>query len=185
VWCADQLEGFYVSAQAAQRLAPGLPPVPNLERGASERLKWVQLGPGWLVHQLVLRERGIVLHGPPPAQLVHPVAPDALRAAMRSMLADWGADLLRNPAQVASRGYQSYIVLSMCRMRYTLETGAVVSKKAALAWARPVLSPAGAGLLERAWQGRHESSGPPDPRDLVETLELVKETLRIAGVEFE
>ena len=133
---AIQLEGFYVSRQALRRYDPALAPVPNLERGRGERLKWRQLGAGWLVHQAVLREHGLALAGPAPQGLIDPVAPAALRRAMRAMLAEWGGSLLQDPGQVASRGYQSYIVLSMCRILFTLETGTIVSKRAAARWAR-------------------------------------------------
>jgi hypothetical protein len=56
-----------------------------------------------------------------------------------------------------SRWKQPYLVLSLCRLLHTLETGAVVSKRAAGEWALRALDPGWADLVERALADR------PDP----------------------
>lgn len=173
---AVQLEGSYLSARAVRRHDPALVLHPNLERGAGERLKIAAHDAAWDVHRWVLRERGIVLAGPPTRALIDPVSPEQLRNAMRAGR-DWLRQLLTTPGQIASRGYQSYIVLTVCRMRYTLALGAVVSKPAAARWAQAELGEPWAGLIARAWISRGAPGGAPDPDELERTLALIQVTL--------
>jgi hypothetical protein len=172
-----EFEGSYLPDYALQRYDPAHYLYPNIERGPEERLKLAAHDQPWDVHRSILHERGIVLLGPPAHTLIDPVAPDQLRAVMRSLLAGWGSGLLEHPERIGSRGYQSYIVLSMCRVLFTLQTGQIASKPAALAWARADLEPRWHGLLERAWQGRSQPGGPPDPLDLTKTLDLLRYTI--------
>ncbi len=173
---AVQLEGSYLSARALRKHDPALVLHPNLERGAGECLKIAAHDAAWDVHRWVLRERGIVLAGPPTRALIEPVSPEKLRNAMRAGR-DWLRQLLTKPGQIASRGYQSYIVLTVCRMRYTQALGAVVSKPAAARWAQASLGEPWAGLIERAWAGRSQPDQPPDAGDLQLTLGMIQAAL--------
>jgi hypothetical protein len=121
-----------------------------------------------------LRERGITLFGPSPQTLIDPVSPAQLRQAMRPMLFQWAAGLLANPSTMNSRGYQSYAVLTICRMLYTLANGAVASKPSAASWAQQRLDARWSGLIERAWYGRHHPDLPAEPEDAAGTLEFIR-----------
>lgn len=173
VW-ADQLEGSYLSLAALRRYDPALDSHPNLERGPGERLKWAEHGPGWAVHRWVLRERGIPLLGPPPHALIDPLAPDDLRRAMLPLVDGWLTHFLEHPGLLSGRGYQSYVVLSLCRMLYTLETGEIASKPLAAEWAAREIARAYAGLIQRAWQGRSTPGLPADAQDVAETLDFIR-----------
>ena len=173
VW-ADQLEGSYLSLAALRRYDPALDSHPNLERGPGERLKWVEHGPGWAIHRWVLRERGIPLHGPPSQALIDPLAPDDLRRAMLPLMDGWLVHFLEHPGLLSGRGYQSYVVLSLCRMLYTLETGEIASKPLAAEWAARGPARAYSGLIERAWQGRSSPGLPADAEDVAETLDFIR-----------
>jgi hypothetical protein len=133
----------------------------------------VQHGIGWLVQRHTLRQRGIPLTGPAPPTLIDPVSPDDLRQAMEPMLHDWAAELLADPALVSSRGYQSYIVLSLCRILYTRQHGAIVSKPAAARWAQQNLPERWRPLVERAWLGRRQPDLKAHPQDVSETLDFI------------
>jgi hypothetical protein len=122
----------------------------------------------------VLRERGITLLGPDPKTLIDPVSPDELRAAMRVLLHGWGAHFLEHPELLAGRGYQSYVVLSLCRLLYTLQTGEVVSKSAAAGWAKENLVEKWRGLIDRAWTGRHHGELPAEAGDVTLTLDFIR-----------
>ncbi len=177
---ATELEGFYVSRQAIRCYDPAAGPVPNLERGPGERLKWVPLDRGWEVHRHVLRERGIALLGPQPHTLIDPVPAVRLRAAMRFFLSGWAAGLSGEPDRLTRRGWQAYIVLSMARILYTLDRGEVVSKRAAANWARAALGARWAGLIDGAWEGRRDGRRPVSPQEIEETLAFVRYTVRRA-----
>ena len=178
---AIQLEGSYISRDALRRYDPARAYHPNIERGRGERLKMVQHDASWLVHRAIAHERGIALAGPPPRELIDPVGPDELRAAMRAMLPGWKEWLLDHPERLARRGYQSYSVLSMCRVLYTLRRGAVASKPVAARWAQAELGPQRAPLIERSLAGRHIPDTPATPEDIAQTLALLRYTLNVAG----
>jgi len=67
--------------------------------------------------------------------------------------------------------YRSYAVLTMCRMRYTLQYGVVVSKPFAAGWAQAALDAQWAPLIQAAlaWS----SDIVPD---LGETLRFIDDT---------
>ncbi len=58
---------------------------------------------------------------------------------------------------------QRYAVTTLCRMLYTLETGEVASKPAALEWARRELDPAWHDLVKQAGEDRALGWDPDDP----------------------
>jgi predicted nucleotidyltransferase len=175
---ALQLEGSYIPLAAIRRYRPPDVLHPNLERGPGERLKVVGHDEDWIIHRRNLREHGITLAGPDPRTLVDPVSPEELQDAMRAILRKWWAGFLDDRApRLQNRGYQSYAVLSMCRILYTLRTGSVASKRAAAAWAKTFLSADRGRLIERAWDGRHHPGDSAAAEDIAETQEFIRETL--------
>ena len=134
---AVQLEVSYIPKKALRRHNPSDNEHPHLDRDKGERLHMLRHGTDWIVqrHTLRVRERGVTLVGPELKTLIDFVSPDDLRKAMQPLLFDWYAHFPDKPNPFGSRGYQSYVVLSLCRILYTLEEGAVVSKPAAARWA--------------------------------------------------
>lgn len=178
---AIQLEGSYISREALRRYNAAHATHPNIERGRGERLKLAQHDASWLVHRAIAYECGISLAGPAPQELIDPVAPDDLRVAMQTMLPGWKEWLLDHPERLAPRGYQSYVVLSMCRVLYTLHHGAIASKPAAARWAQGTLGSDWAPLIERALEGRHIPDTTVLPDDIDPTLALVHHTLTVGA----
>lgn len=173
---AIQLEGSYIPKQAIRRYDPATDRHPNIERGPGERLKWLTLERVWDIHRYITRERGIVLAGPSPQSLVDPVTPGDLREAMVDLARSWAATVLQDPAPLAVRGHQSYLVLSACRMLYTLEHSEIVSKQAAAVWARRSLDSKGKGVIARALTGRHSQypATAASPEDIAGTLDFIR-----------
>ena len=176
-WWAIQLEGSYISQRALRRHDPAHARHPDIERGKGERLKMVYHDEAWDIHRYVLRERGITLTGPAPRDLIDPVSPTRLRQAMLTLLPGWASQILREPAQIKYRGYQSYTVLSLCRALYTLQYGTVVSKPVAAHWAQATLSERWAPLIERTWMGRHNPDSEASSENVNETLEFIRYAL--------
>lgn len=179
-WCATQLEGTYISRLALRRFDPERAWHANIDRGNGERLKMMQYDEGWVAQCYILRERGITLAGPAPHTLIDPVSPDDLRQAMLTVLHGWATHLLHDPAQLSGRGYQSYTVLSLCRILYTLQTGGVVSKPVAARWAKETLAERWTPLIERAWAGRSEPEAPA--ADVRETLDFIRFAIERRGI---
>jgi Domain of unknown function (DUF4111) len=123
----------------------------------------------------MLREHGIALTGPEPGSFLAPVDPYALKAETLEVLHGWWQVQHDDPVRLKRRGYQAYAVLTMCRMLYTLETGAVDSKPAAARWARSRVAEQWRGLIDRAlaWRGADDGID-----DFAATLELIGWMLR-------
>jgi hypothetical protein len=93
---------------------------------------------GWPIWRDTLREHGVVVSGPDPRSLVDPVQPDDLRRASAATVEGWSARAHGDPAWVAGLRIQrehTYMVLTLCRLLYTLDTGSVASKPVAARWA--------------------------------------------------
>jgi len=174
---AIQLEGSYISQHALRRHDPTQTLYPNIQRGKGERLKLVHHDEAWVIHRSVLRDRGITLVGPAPQMLIDHVSPDDLRGAMLFLLREWATPMLDDPTQIKYRGYQSYTVLSLCRMLYTLHCGTVASKAVAARWAQQVLGARWVPLIERTWAGRHNPEWEASSEDINGTLEFIRYTL--------
>jgi len=181
---AIQLEGSYISRHALRRYNPSHALHPNIERGKGERLKMALHDRAWAVHRYVLRERAITLRGPAPQTLIDPISPEELRQGMLESLHGWATQLLNDPAQISNRGYQSYTVLTLCRILYTLEQGAVVSKPVAARWVQERTGERWTPLIERAWIGRHNPQWKAQSEDVGGTLDLIRYALERGG-EFE
>lgn len=175
---ATELEGTYISQAALRRYDPNHSKHPRIQRGKHERLEIVQHDDDWLVHLAILRERGITLLGPAPQTLVDPVSPNALRRAMLKRLNGWAVQILDNPAIIHTRGYQSYTVLSICRILYTLEFGTVVSKRSAATWAQDNLEKRWTPLIERTWASRHNPGQAAPVQEINETIEFIRFALK-------
>lgn len=174
---AIQLEGSYISLPALRRHGSVPLTHPNIERGRGERLKMARHDQDWIIHRHILRERGIVLAGPPPDTLVDAISPDDLRRAARAVLQDWWALMLDDPAPLQRRGYASYAVLSLCRILYTLERGTVASKREAARWAQAALAPRWRRLIDRAWEWRSAPDADTPPEDVRETQAFIRYAL--------
>jgi predicted nucleotidyltransferase len=176
---ATQLEVSYIPRRALRRRDPSDSTHPHIDRGAGERLQMASHDSDWVVQRHTLRERGVTLAGPPPETLIDAVSADDLRRAMLDMMW-WPAEILEDPARISVRGYQSYMVLTMCRVLYTLEHGAVVSKREAAVWASGVLGVRWPPLIERASEGRRNPRADASDGDVRETLDLIRHTIERA-----
>lgn len=122
----------------------------------------------------ILRNRAVVLAGPPIADLVDEVSAEELRASMREALPRLKDDLLTwLPLNVAWS--QRYLVSNYCRVLYTLDTAEVASKRGAMEWAYEHLDPQWHPLLEQCINDRKlgwEPDVPPRPGSLEAAFEF-------------
>jgi hypothetical protein len=164
----------YIPRRAIRRYDPADALHPRLDRGKDQTLHMMRHGADWVVQRHLIRESGVVLLGPAAAMLIDPVSPNDLRHAMLELLPEWLAPMLENPPQVRTRGYQSFIVLSICRILYTLEHGDVASKKAAATWGEAALHARWTPLIRGAWIGRQDPDATPRAGDLNETWAFIR-----------
>jgi predicted nucleotidyltransferase len=173
-WCATQLEVSYIPRRAIRSHDPADALHPRLDRGKEEKLRMMRHDADWVVQRHLIRERGLTLVGPAPAMLIDPVSPNDLRRAMLELLPEWLAPMLENPPDIRTRGYQSFIVLSICRILYTLEHGDVVSKSAAARWGEETLHARWTQLIHGAWIGRQDPDTAPRAGDVSETWAFIR-----------
>jgi predicted nucleotidyltransferase len=178
---AIQLEVSYIPKDALRQFDPSNNKHPHIDRGPGERLHIMQHESDWIVQRYILRERGITITGPDPKTLIDPVSPAELRRAVLEILQKWFRHFLDDPLPLQSRGYQSYTVLTLCRILYTVEHGEIVSKPSAAAWAKQSLSHEWIGLIERAWAGRQTPGLHAQPEDINGTLDFIRYTLEYSS----
>ena len=122
--------------------------------------------------------------GPLPETIIDEVTPEALRMAMRAVLADWDRSLRDSPAILQSRGYQSYAVLSLCRILYTRRHGAIISKRSAASWATETLDPRWRALIEQAITDRLHATGASSAEAIEQTLAFLRDAQQVCGSRF-
>jgi predicted nucleotidyltransferase len=182
---AQHLEGSYFPLEVLRRAGDGPPAsLAYLDNGARALTRHIHCNTQ--VVRWTLREKGVTLAGPPPAELVDPVSPEALKAEMRALMRDEFPGWLDKPSRIDANWLQAFWVTLCCRMLHSFETGAVSSKKAASDWAVAHLEPRWRGLIERSWRrGRAplaEKLAAADRAEVAQTLAFMRHAMsRAAG----
>jgi predicted nucleotidyltransferase len=127
----------------------------------------------WLV-----REKGVILTGPSPKTLIEEIDIDTLRQDIYNTMHTWGKKILADPERYNNHFYQTFIVLSYCRMLYDLINGTNESKRTGAEWAKKNLDSCWIGLIDRTWAGRpipeQSIKRPADSEDFTQTLKFVE-----------
>jgi hypothetical protein len=134
---------------------------------------------GWSVQCYTLREHGLAVAGPEPGTLMGSVDPNRMRRAGSAIAGMWLEEARADPSWLAWlrwRENQAFVVLTLCRLLYTLETGAVASKPAAARWAQQGEGQCWAGLIERALAGQRDSTQIPESKG-DETVAFIHHTV--------
>ena len=132
----------------------------------------------WIIERAIVRERGVVLWGAPPATLIDPISPQQLREATCQQLVDFWQPRIADDQYdhwPRPRLYPAFAVLTLCRALYTIQHGAFCSKPVAAAWAvekrsdwRPVI----------AWALAHRADhGDATPSEFAAAMAMLREAL--------
>ncbi len=166
---ADRLEGKYVPKGELRRYQAGRAPTPTVNEG---RFYLDGEGSDWIIQRHVIRESGLAVSGPPPAELIDPVPPEHLKESVLRIMEEWWAPMLGNPEFLRNGGYQAFAVLTMCRTLLTLEQGRIASKADSAAWAAGALEPRWKPLIAVALAMPHDGTD----NILTETLAFIRYT---------
>ncbi len=173
---AQHLEGSYFPLKVLRHYSKPAKKLWYLDNGARSLVQSTHCNS--IVVRWTVRENGVTLAGPPPSTLIDPIAVETLRAEIMQVIVDWGQKILDNPSRFQNRFYQTFIVLSYCRMLHDLYTGFPGSKRAGAEWAKANLDPRWSALIDRTWDGRPNPAisvrQPADPKDFKSTLEFIK-----------
>lgn len=179
---AKHLEGSYFSTEILRDHAERGRELWYLDHGARSLVRSDHCNT--ILVRWIVREKGVLLAGPPPKTLVDPIPDGLLRAEMFEALTYWGQTILDDPAPYNNRFYQSYIVLNWSRMLHDLVRGYPGSKRAGAEWAKVTLDPCWSNLIDSAWEGRPDPARqvrqPADPEAFAETLRFVRDVMQKA-----
>ena len=173
---SQKLEGAYIPKNDLRRHDPAHAPIPWL--GMDGHFAMETLGSDWIIQRWILREKGLVIIGPPLVDLIDPVYPDDLREAVRLSLREWWSPPFPSSQRFENSEYQVYAVLTMCRSLYMLEHGCVASKPEATRWAIHTLGEPWQTFITAAsvWRPGMEF------KRLNETVSLIRYTLKKWGI---
>ncbi len=170
---AIQLEVSYISKDALRRYDPLNNKHPHMDRGNNEHLHIMQHDSDWIIQRYVLLKCGIPIIGPDLNTLIDPVNSGDLRRAVADILHSWLCHFLNEPQTLHYRGYQSYTVLTLCRILYTYKNGDVVSKPVAAEWTKQNLDPKWVSVIQDAIVGRQNSGREASPEEINGTLNFI------------
>lgn len=167
---ARRLEGCYVPLSRLHRFTPQNCSFPGVEVGGEFRMG-EQLG---TLQLYTLRECAIAVAGEDLRGAIAPISKQELREASRTTLEEWWQPQIEAPYRLECDAYQVYAVLTMCRMLYTADFGAIASKPGAARWALKSSPGIWRSLITEALHWTPEAQF----RRLDETRELIRYTLR-------
>jgi hypothetical protein len=139
-WAAH-VDAVYIPEEVLRESSPTAAHYPTLEWPGL--LVLAPLESGWPIQRYTLREYGVVLSGPDPYSLLDPVNPGDLRQASAAIVQRWRDQAHSDPdwlVWLRVRGNHTFVVLTLCRLLYTLETGSVASKPGAARWVERMFS---------------------------------------------
>ncbi len=149
---ARRLDGSYLWPSLLRRPDPAHPLHLYLDNGNNSLERSDH--DNWYVQHYKLREMSVALAGPDPKSLIDPVSAVQLRREARESLQTWLDPMATKQEPLTHVWYQSYVILTVCRVLYTIARGDVASKRRAADWAKGVLDARWAEVIELAWADR-------------------------------
>lgn len=91
-------------------------------------------GNEWIINNYFLYKHGIALFGPDFRTLIKPIdIADVQKACIRDLFKEWESKIT-DSTYLQNSHYQSYVVLNLCRILYTVLCEEVASKKVSASW---------------------------------------------------
>jgi hypothetical protein len=173
---AQHLEGSYFPSKVLRDYRHRGKPLWYLDHGSSSLIRSDHCN--MILVRWIVRNQGITLAGPAGETVVDPIPIPHLREEIRSIIVEWGNEILADPDRFRNRFYQGYLVLNFCRMLHDLIQGQPGSKRAGAEWGKANLDSAWSGLIDRAWDCRPNPAvsvrTPPDASSFEATLRFVQ-----------
>ena len=173
---ADKIEAIYIPYPALRDTASNASHYPQMEKGT--RLFRAPLESGWVFHRITIRDHGAVVAGPEPRMLVDTINPQAVHSAAKEITGLWLEQAKNDPTWLPwlrQRDAQAFVILTLCRLLYSLATGSVASKPRAAQWAQKAFEGPWATLIERTLARQHEA-GNITQNEEAETLAFIQFT---------
>ncbi|MDD3006681.1 MAG: aminoglycoside adenylyltransferase domain-containing protein [Bacteroidales bacterium] len=131
---SKRIECSYIPHNMLQNILPPQAPRPYV--GGGIFYDEIPYGNEWIINNYFLYNSGIALIGPGFKTLIKPVnIADVQEACIRDLHKEW-EPIITAPTRLADSHLQSYVVLNLCRILYTLKRSDAVSKKVAATWVK-------------------------------------------------
>ena len=160
---SGKIEAAYIPQEALNHTTSTSTVYPQVEKGTA--LLRAPLEIGWAFQRHTLREHGVIVSGRDLRTTIKPVDPADMRQAVAVIAKGWLEQSCHDSSWIGwahIRSNQAFVVLSLCRFLYNLETGRVTSKHAAARWAQKNLNASWNELIERSLAGQHGSQETPE-----------------------
>lgn len=145
---AKRIECSYVPLDMLENIQPPQTPRPYVGEGIF--YLEAPYGNEWIINQYLLYKHGISLRGPDFKTLVQPIdVEDVREACIRDLFEEWEPKMT-NPTYLQNSHYQSYIVLNLCRILYTVMRHSTATKKASASWVKSEFGPRWNTLIQTA-----------------------------------
>jgi predicted nucleotidyltransferase len=131
---AKRLECSYTPIEMLSNILPPREPRPYYGEGVLYPA--ALYGNEWIINLYLQYNHGITLLGPEFTTLVAPIdILEVQKASIRDLFKEWQPKLA-DPGWLDNSHYQSYLVLNLCRILYTVMNRSTGSKKVSAAWAK-------------------------------------------------
>jgi hypothetical protein len=145
---AKRIECSYVPRDMLHNILPPKKPRPYFGEGIF--YPEAPYGNEWIINQYLLYKHGIPLNGPAFKTLVQPIdIEDVRKACIRDLFEEWEPKM-NEPEWLKNSHYQSYVVLNLCRILYTVICHATATKKVSAAWVKLEFGPHWNHLIQTA-----------------------------------
>lgn len=149
----ERIEGSYTPINLFSNVLPPKEPRPYF--GGGEFYFEAPYGNEWLINDYLLYHKSIALQGPEFHALVNSIDIEEVRkASTRDLYQEWEPKL-KEREWLDNSHYQSYLVLNLCRILYTVIQGDVASKTVSSTWVKNEYAPQFKNLIDEADKWRH------------------------------
>lgn len=130
---SDRLECSYMTVDMLRYILP--PKEPRPYYGGGIFYEEAPYGNEWIINNYLLYEHGISLIGPDVKQLIKPIdIIEVQKACIRDLFQEWEPKIT-DFEWLDNSHYQSYLVMNLCRILYTVMCSATGTKKVSAEWA--------------------------------------------------
>lgn len=133
---APRLECSYTPRHFLKMTLPPKEPRPWYDGNTDHLWEQAPYGNEWIINNYLLYKHGITLFGPNFKTFMDAIAiAEVQKACLRDLFEEWEPKL-QDPQYLENSHYQSYLVLNLCRILYTVLVGAAGSKSVSADWVK-------------------------------------------------
>lgn len=149
---ARRLECSYMPVEMLSSILPPKKPRPWYWGGEGILYEEAPYGNEWIINNYLLYNHAISLVGPNFKELTSPIdIGEVQKACIRDLFKEWEPKIA-NKDWLKNSHYQSYFILNLCRILYTVMCKSAGSKKTAAAWVKSRYGEPWAGSINAAEQ---------------------------------